>query len=49
MNSSSSDLMSYCSLAKKNLRYREAIGAPFFVSLSIIESILLLSIPLEML
>ena len=30
MNSSSSDLMSYCSLAKKILRYREVIGAPFF-------------------
>ena len=29
MNSSSSDLMSYCSLAKKNLMYREAVGAPF--------------------
>ena len=31
MNSSSLDLMSYCSLAKKNLMYREALGAPFFV------------------
>ena len=30
MNSSSSDPMGYCSLAKKkNLMYREAIGAPF--------------------
>ena len=30
MNSSSSNQMSYCSLAKKNSRYREAVGAPFF-------------------
>ena len=30
MNNSSSDLMSYCSLAKKKLMYREAFGAPFF-------------------
>ena len=33
MNSSSSNLMSYCSLAKKkkkNSSDREAVGAPFF-------------------
>ena len=29
MNSSSSGLMSYCSLAKKNLSFREAVGALF--------------------
>ena len=27
MNSSSSDLMSYCSLAKNKLSYREVVGA----------------------
>ena len=29
MNSSSLDLMSYCSLAKKVLNFREAVGALF--------------------
>ena len=29
MNSSSSDLMSYCSLAKNNLSFREAVGIVF--------------------
>ena len=50
MNSNSSDLMSYYSLAKKKkLRYKEAVGVLFLVSLTIIESILLLATPLEML
>ena len=30
MNSNSSDLMSYCSWAKKNSRDRESIEDPFF-------------------
>ena len=30
MNSSLSDLISYCSWAKKNSRYRVSIGDPFF-------------------
>ena len=49
MNSSPSDLMSYYSWAKIFFGYRESIGVTFFVSFSIIENILLLHRPLEML
>ena len=41
--------MSYCPWAKKNSGFREFIGDHFFVSLTIIENILPLAIPLEML
>ena len=54
MNSSPSDLMSYCSWAKKkNSGYRESIGewtVAYFVGLlSKVESILCLALLLEML
>ena len=53
MNSGSSDLMSYCSWAKKNSGYRESIGewtVIYFVSLLYkVESIWCLTLLLEML
>ena len=49
MNSSPSDLMSYCSWAKKNSRLENLLETIFWVSFSIIENILLLATPLEIL
>ena len=50
INNSPSNLISYCSWVKKIFGYRESIGVVFFlVSFSIIENILLLHRPLEML
>ena len=50
MNNSSSALMSYCSWVKKKIQGIESpLETLFLVSLSIIESILLLATPLKML
>ena len=49
MNSNSSDLMSYCSRAKKIQGIESPLETLFLVSISIIESILLLATQLEVL